>query len=341
MDSTTLMAQVECQPHLKDVNAHSLYASFQQIHDGRCKRGIRYPLALLLSLIVLAKLAGMDNMNGVVEWVRHQSSWLNALFGTSYHRWLCFSTYVYALGKLDPQVASFLLSSALLRLQAEHHGQPDPSLCKRRPDEHSHKHIAFDGKALRGTYGHHDPKQPSVHLCAFYEVQTGIVLAQRDVKEKENEISALKEMLTPGLIKGRILSADAMHTQRFFCQQVTHGGGAYLLTIKDNQPTLREELKLFFDDHAADVRWHIHRDVSSGHGRMDVRITTTSPDLRDYLARQWCGIEQVFCIERTCIQQGKPTSVEVHYGITSLTPRQADAQRIGALHRAHWAIEIV
>jgi predicted transposase YbfD/YdcC len=281
----------------------------------------------------------MDNMNGVVEWVRHRHGWLNAIFGTSYRRWPCFSTYVYALSKLDAQVASCLLSSALVRLEAERRCQHEPSRLYWQAAEQDNEHVAFDGKALRGTYGHLDPAQPAVHLCAFYEVKTGIVLAKRDVQEKENEISALKEMLTPTLIKGRIFSADAMHTQRFFCQHITHGDGDYLLIAKDNQPTLWENLHLFFEDHAADVRWQTHRDVSSGHGRLDIRWITSSPDLRDYLATDWCGIEQVFRVERTCIQKGKPTSVEVHYGITSLSPSQADAARIGALHRAHWAIE--
>ena len=87
------------------------------------------------------------------------------------------------------------------------------------------------------------------------------------------------------------------------------------------------------------MRWQSHRDVSCGHGRLDLRITTCSPDLRDYLAHDWPGIEQVFCLERTSSQKGKPASGEVHYGITSLSPAQADAERIGALHRAHWAIE--
>ncbi|GER88905.1 hypothetical protein KDW_30670 [Dictyobacter vulcani] len=100
-----------------------------------------------------------------------------------------------------------------------------------------------------------------------------------------------------------------------------------------------KDLKLFFEDHAADVRWQCHRDVSSGHGRLDIRVTTCSPDLRDYLAQDWCGIGQVFCLERTSIQKGTPTNREVHYGITSLAPTQADAERIGTLHRAHWAIE--
>lgn len=121
-------------------------------------------------------------------------------------------------------------------------------------------------------------------------------------------------MLTPALVKGRILSADAMHTQRFFCQQVTRWGGDYLLIAKDNQSNLHENLELFFEDlNAPDVRWETARDVSNGHGRLDLRVLTCSPDLRDYLAREWCGIEQVFRLERTTREKGQQVSHEVHY----------------------------
>ncbi len=77
---------------------------------------------------------------------------------------------------------------------------------------------------------------------------TGNVVAQREVGKYENEISAVKEMLTPTLVKGRLISADAMHTQRLFCQTVTQYEGKYLLIAKDNQPTMREDLELFFED---------------------------------------------------------------------------------------------
>ena len=340
MDYTTLMAQMECMPLASEADAQSLYAAFQQIEDGRRKRGVRYPLALLLTLIVLAKLAGMNNMNAVVEWVRHRNQWLNRIFGVSYQRWPCFSTYVYALSKLDAQVVTFVLSSALRRLEAERRCADEPSRLVLQTGKQDHQHLAFDGKALRGTYGHENPEHPAVHLCAFYEVNTGIVLAQRTVQDKENEISALKEMLTPTLVKGRIVSADAMHTQRFFCQQVTRWGGDYILIAKDNQSSLRETLELFFaDSQASDVRWETSRDVSQGHGRLETRVLTCSPDLRDYLARDWCGIEQVFRLERTSLEKGQQALHEVHYGITSLSPKQADAARLAALHRAHWSIE--
>jgi predicted transposase YbfD/YdcC len=281
----------------------------------------------------------MNNMNAVVEWVRHRGQWLNQVFEVSYERWPCFSTSIYALSKLDAQVVTFMLSSALTRMEAERRCADEPSRLVWQTGKQDYQHVAFDGKALRGTYGHENPDHPAVHLCAFYEVKTGIVLAQRAVKDKENEISALKEMFTPALVKGRILSADAMHTQRFFCQQVTHWGGEYCLIAKDNQSSLHETLKLFFEDHAPDVHWETHREVSQGHGRLEIRVLTCSPDLRDYLACEWCGIEQVFCIERTIIEHGQQVSHEVHYGITSLSLKQANAARLAALHRAHWSIE--
>src|SRR2546430_891365 len=97
MDYNTLGAEIEAAKPSVAVDAHSLYIAFQQIKDGRKKRGVRYPLALLLTVIVVAKLTGEVNMSGVVDWVRYRGEWLNTQLGLSYRRWPCFSTYTYAL----------------------------------------------------------------------------------------------------------------------------------------------------------------------------------------------------------------------------------------------------
>ena len=75
---------------------------------------------------------------------------------------------------------------------------------------------------------------------------TGTVLWQCNVSEKQNEISALKPLLTPALVKGRIVTLDAMHTQRDLCSNVHQWGGAYVLIAKDNQPTLTEDIADLF-----------------------------------------------------------------------------------------------
>lgn len=177
---------------------------------------MRYSLALLLTLIVLAKLTGEVSLSGVVDWVWLRHTWLNQVLFLQQKRWPCFSTYTYALSKVDAQECTRIISSALTRLETGRRCEQEPARLLLQSGAAHSRHVAFDGKALRGTNGHASPAQPAVHLCAFYEVNTGNVLAQRAVESKENEISAIKEMLTVALVKGRIISADAMHTQRFF-----------------------------------------------------------------------------------------------------------------------------
>jgi hypothetical protein len=113
-----------------------------------------------------------------------------------------------------------------------------------------HAHLAIDGKTLRATSTQAHP----VHLLSCYDVTTGTVLWQCNVGEKQNEISALKPLITPSLVKGRIVTLDAMHTQRELCAQVQRGGGAYVLIAKDNQPTLVEDIADLFADRTPDRR---------------------------------------------------------------------------------------
>jgi len=130
-----------------------------------------------------------------------------------------------------------------------------------------------------------------------------------------------------------------MHTQRHFCARIKRYEGDYLLIAKGNQPSMREDLELFFEDEQADRScWQTATSLDKGHGRMEKRIVTSRVEVRDWFAQLWSGIEQVFRIERLVSKKGR-TSREVVYGITSLTPQQANVHRIAALVRAYWAIE--
>lgn len=231
------------------------------------------------------------------------------------------------------------MAQAFCRAEARRRWGSEPSrLYEQRGREHNTQ-VALDGKTMRGTLGHTSPHQPPVHLLAFYTVATGIVLAQRAVQCKENEISALDHLLTPALVQGRIISADAMHTQRRFCQNVCLWGGAYVLLAKDNQPTLHADLALFFDEPPVPcANWQSVTTTDKGHGRLEQRTITTSTELRDWFARDWYGIEQVFRIERV-VRKKEGISREVVYGITSLTPCQAGPAEIGQVVRHHWWIE--
>lgn len=104
--------------------------------------------------------------------------------------------------------------------------------------------VAIDGKTLRGS---RYAEYPAVHLlCAYCDAVSG-VLGQVPVEtNKENEITAAAELLKGVAVKGRIVTGDAMFAQKSVCQAVLDGGGEYLVTVKDNQPSLREAIDSAF-----------------------------------------------------------------------------------------------
>lgn len=117
---------------------------------------------------------------------------------------------------------------------------------------------------------------------ALYETQTGVVLAQQAVPDKANEITLEGTLLTPQLVAGRIVTADAMHTQRTCCADIHRFGGYYVLLAKANQPTLQEDLHLFFAEPPLDCRdWRLACTCSKGHGRLEGRELVASTELNE------------------------------------------------------------
>ena len=120
------------------------------------------------------------------------------------------------------------------------------------------------------------------------------------VAEKENEITAVKALLTPVYVKDRVWTADAMHTQKTACQAIDQFGGKYLFFFKDNHPTAHEDLALFFQDPEADhSRWGSYSQTDKGHGRLTTRTVRTTTEMNDWFAQQWAGIAQSFEVTRT------------------------------------------
>ena len=206
-------------------------------------------------------------------------------------------------------------------------------------EREKHVHVALDGKTRQSTLGHTASDQQKMHQVALYETQTGVLLKEQVTGEKQNELSIVAQFLTPLLVQGRIISADALHTQCAFCWQVRRWEGDYVLIVKGNQPSLHDDLELFFREPPADCRdWRSARTVDKGHGRLEIRELVVSTELNDFLAGQWAGVAQVFRLTRTVKEDGQ-TRTEVVYGITSLSPKLASPERLLQLVRAHWAIE--
>jgi predicted transposase YbfD/YdcC len=337
MDYTTLPVEKSSVPNEEHLPWSSLYEALQELADPRRAQGKRYELALILCLLVLAKLVGQTSLCGATEWLRHRNTVLAQRFGLRNARLPCQMTYCNVLAAIDAEHLDAILSAFFLRWEAQSRCGEEPSRLLASTEKIDHCHLAIDGKALRATSNEAHP----VHQLSCYEVTTGRVLWHCNVQEKHNEISELKPLLTLETVKGRILSLDALHTQREFCAQVQRLEGDYVLIAKENQSTLKEDIADLFEDRTPDRRrWQQAETWDKGHGRLEHRQITCSPDLNDWFAKEWQGIEQVFRVERTVrvLKTGKRHH-EVIYGLSSLSLRDAPASRILSLIREHWMIE--
>ncbi len=305
----------------------SLYRTLETIQDGRAKRGVRYSVALILTLLVLSKLVGMKTPEASAQWVTERTEWLKGVLPCPRKRFPCVSTYRNVLRSLDAAHINEVLAQWLVRHRVHTCSEQDLS------------HVALDGKTLHGTQGHLPEDQKKMHQVGLYETQSGILLREHIVADKENELSRVSEFLTPRWVKGRIVSADALHTQKQFCLNVVTSGGDYVLFAKGNQATLQEDLRLFFAEPPLDCRdWRTAETTNSGHGRLEQRALIASTELNDFFATTWTGVSQVFRLRRR-VQKPLVCTQQVVYGLTSLSPQKADAARLLELIRDHWAIE--
>lgn len=306
----------------------SLIAALMGLKDLRDARGLRYALVTVLVFVILAKLSGEDGPRGIAQWVKERPEELAAALGLAKRQAPCYTTYGRILGHAV-EVTQF--EQVVRTFFAALPGAGQTVL------------IALDGKTLRGTipFG----ATQGVHLLAAYFPEEGLVFAQVEVGPKENEIPATPRVLDMLDLRGKIVTADALLTQRKVSIQIVEAGGAYVLPVKENQPELLADLQTLFTPEPcikgfspATKDFRTETKVEKGHGRIEKRTLTASCELKGYVT--WPYAEQVFKLERECkqVNTGKVTH-EVVYGITSLTAQEAGAKRLLEITRSHWGIE--
>jgi len=168
---------------------------------------------------------------------------------------------------------------------------------------------------------------------------------QLAVGDRDNEITVAPKLLKCLDLRGKVVAGDAIHTQRELSEQILEGGGEYLWLVKDNQPSLREDIEYLFtaDERTVEggrISYDFTRDhtVEKEHGRIERRDITVSSELKGY--SDWPGLEQVFRLDRyrKDVRSNKEER-ETVYGVTSLTVEEASAERLLELTRQMWGIE--
>jgi predicted transposase YbfD/YdcC len=202
--------------------------------------------------------------------------------------------------------------------------------------------IAIDGKKLRRSHDYEAGKA-TIYMVSAWATENQLVLGQTKVADKSNEITAIPELLRLLEINGCIVTVDAIGTQTEIAQTIVDGGGDYVLSVKENQGHLFEDIQYLFKVDAAQgfaqVEHSYTKTVSKGHGRIETR-ECWAIDQEDYLRQirkheQWKGLKSVVCVI-SHRQIGDQIETQTRYFISSLP---ADAKLILKSKRNHWKIE--
>jgi predicted transposase YbfD/YdcC len=206
--------------------------------------------------------------------------------------------------------------------------------------------LAIDGKTLRGSRHHtSEGEVAGRHLFAVIDQHTRVVLGQLAVdvrvEGKSSEIDQfvpLLDTITDLDLAGVVITADALHTQRAHVTDLAKRGAHWVLSVKDNQPTLRRQL--------AGLPWRgvtaAHRSAETGHGRREIRtlkVVTAAAGIVFPHARQAIQItRRTRPVNARSGRKGR-WRTETAYAITDLAPHEARPDELTGWIRGHWQIE--
>jgi predicted transposase YbfD/YdcC len=199
--------------------------------------------------------------------------------------------------------------------------------------------VALDGKTVRRS-GHKRGGKPPVHMVSAFAAGRRLVLGQVKVVEKSNEITAIPKLLNMLAIEGAIVTIDAMGCQRDIAQTILGKKADYVLALKGNQGSLREDVELFVAEQQAvgfkDTEISQDTTIDADHDRIETRTTTVIEDVKWLQDRHnWPGLKAVVAVESSREISGK-VETETRFYLTSLVML---AVLMGPVVRSHWAIE--
>ncbi len=330
------MARVTQVQQIERENEQQALAFFEtmlaRLPDPRRRQGVRYPLKSVVVIALMAMVCGSDDAEAMQLWGEANAPWLCGMLELP-HGPPSQDVFLAVFASLDPSAFGRVLSAWAQLLAAQLKQEP--------------RHIAVDGKTSRGSFDA-QAQQPAIHTVSAWLGERGLVLGAHKTEVKSNEITAIPELLRTLDLRGATLTMDTMGCQTDIAQVITDGGAHYLLAVKDNQPTLRQDIATTFvqtqqqercalDD--AGLPCETVTENDKGHGRVERRTVTLCRDLRWLsTAERWPGLSFVVKVERERTGQAtQKTSIETAFYIGSGSmPNVTDVARF---IRGHWSIE--
>lgn len=282
------------------------------ITDPRQARGKRHFLKAILALSVAAMLCGYRSYSAIAEWGHHYGAEFLQALGFRRRKAPCAATFFNVYQKLDEAELERKLGAWAEGLS--HLTQEETELLEQ---------TCLDGKSLRGS---RKQGAQAAHLLSALGQRLGMTLGQVAVSDKTNEIGVVLDLLKGLMLEGKVVTCDALLTQREVAQEITERGGHYVMIVKGNQPTLHEEItELFVQKEAFQTEIETAVTIDVGHGRIEERRLSTTSLLNGYC--EWPCMQQVFEIDRSVTKKKTGTQrTEIVYGITSLSAEVASAE---------------
>ena len=301
----------------------SILTHFASLEDPRDKRGKEHLLLDIITIAICAVICGAESWTDIEEYGRAKVNWLRTFLilpnGIPTH-----DTFARLFARLEPEQMQQCFIEWIGAISQLTQGEV----------------IALDGKTVRGSYERNG--KGAIHMVSAWASLNRLVLGQRKVQEKSNEIRAIPELLEVLAIAGCIVTIDAMGCQKEIAATIIDRGADYVLALKDNQPTLFEDVKWLFEQTQSiqfqEVEHDVAQSLDKGHGRIEIRRCYTLSGLElDYLVQKnhWKGLQTVAMVESERRLNGK-VSTERRYYLSSLSK---DAAVINAAIRRHWTIE--
>src|ERR1700722_10902674 len=282
------------QPHV------AIKTYFRKLRDPRVRRRKRHLLLDIVVIALCAVISGCDDWQQIETFGRARHDWLKTFLRLP-HGIPSHDTFERVFDCLDPQAFQACFRDWM---QALH-------------DALGLSQIAIDGKTLRGS-GVGGVK--ALHLVSAWATANYLSLGQVAVDEKSNEIPAIPKLLELLDIHGALVTIDAMGCQKEIAAKIVEGGGDYVLTVKENQPTLKAEIEACFEKAALTdfktVEQSAYKTEERGHGREELRHYHVLLHPEFATKAEWAGLKVIGKCFRRTIRDGKPTE-EVCYFIGS------------------------
>ena len=304
---------------------YDFFDSLTSIEDPRQFNKVKYPINEVVGMVLIASLGNANEWTEIEMFCKLHEKLLRKYFklenGIPSH-----DTFQRVMGMIDPKVIQ-----QLQIIWNEYISKSDGEGIK--------KILNIDGKTMRGSRT--EDKKP-LHIVSAWCDEDGICFGQKAVKEKENEIVAIPELLDTLQIKGYVVTIDAMGTQTKIAEKIIKKKADYVLAVKGNQETLHNDLIEYFND--ADLKKEIIKNgnykktVEKAHGQIEIREYYQTKDIKWLSSKnKWKNLKSIGIVEKT-IKKNDKKNKEIRYYISSLAP---EIDLFEKSVRGHWRIEIM